>query len=213
MTPDEIKETVNINYEIVKEAHDQVEKKMAHVLKAKDSTDVKLFSLFNAYMPTLVAAFGSCIFFIQQKNWPFLSFLAPLTIFLLVSIMYFLSAFDSGDHGSIGSDPDFWLQKDTISAANDVLSIKTALLVHSYQEAIKASMKSNDNKIRLRKTGIRISIMGLIISSIIFLFNPQFFRLVHTSCLSGCPLSLSAALLILVLLVCLVCHFSVKWRG
>jgi hypothetical protein len=161
-----------INIDIIKEALKQAEKRLQDFLETKNRLNQKLFILFNGYVPILIGLIIAC-FVIAQNNMEslLLFFLIPLSCFFAVSILFFVLAFQSAQHGSLGSSPDFWLHKDTISGDQKTLSKILSYLVYSYQQRIDVSYKSNLKKMTLQHLGIYLSITGIVISFIFFIFG------------------------------------------
>jgi hypothetical protein len=171
LSPEEMR-NYEINSNIIHEALAQSEKRMEDLLKTKDGINQKLLILFNGYMPIIIGLLIAC--FIVAQNNPkalLLFFLAPLACFFIVSIIFFVLAFRGAQHGSIGSNPDFWLRKDTIAGDEKTLITVLSYLVHSYQEGIEQSYASNLKKITLLHAGVYCSVAGLFISFIFFLLG------------------------------------------
>jgi hypothetical protein len=163
---------IHISPKIIKKAFSQAEKMLADVLKTKDGINQKLFVLFSGYTPILISIITAS-FIIAQNNIKsqLLFFMIPLSLFLMISVLFFVASFRGAYHGALGSSPEFWLQEDTVSGNEETLAIVTAYLVHDYQRRIELSIESNIKKVVLQHAGIYLSVIGIVFSFITFLLS------------------------------------------
>ena len=167
LSVDEI-QNLKISLPIIKEGLAQAEKRLQDFLQNKNDTTNKLFIFFNAYL-TITVALISAAFIVKEKYHPLVYFVIPLIPFFLGSLIFFLLGLRSTDYGAVGTLPEFWLRKDTISGDENTLGTVLAYLTHSYQDTILKTYSSNEKKIAFQNAGLYLSIFGIITSAIIFL--------------------------------------------
>lgn len=87
-----------------------------------------------------------------DNQWiPF--FIAGILL-IIGSILFSISLTDK-DYGSVGSNPNMWLDQGIIDSANDQhLYVMLAYITFHYQNRIDVSIKSNDSKTRLIRFGM-----------------------------------------------------------
>jgi hypothetical protein len=118
--------------------------------------------------------------------------------------VFFLAALRGLNYGSIGSNPKFWLRKDTLEGDNDTLNTVLAYLTHSYQEIIETTYISNEKKITLQNAGFYLNIMGVITSFILFLVG------YYLHLYAQYPFHCIAGMVLLVLVEAVFCYHLAK---
>ena len=170
LTLEEIK-NCKINYEIIREALEQSEKRLKDYLQTMKDINQKTFIYFNAYL-TIIIGLISAGYIIKDKNiYPqLLDFIFIFSPFILCSLILFILALHSFNYGSVGSDPEMWLEKDIIEGDKDRLSKMLGEITFYHENRIAESLKSNGKKLKFQEAGIYLSILGIIASIIIFPF-------------------------------------------
>jgi len=167
MTLEEI-QNVDVNYDVMKEALQQAEKRLKDLLLTKNSLAVKSFVLLAFQLIMIVGLmYGFNTF--QAFEFRIVSYLLFFLIMAcLVNIFFSIKAFTIVDFGSLGSHPSFWLRDDTITQDKQGLAKVIAYLVHSYEERINVSYGSLDKMVRLQDIVIAISLFVILVSSVLF---------------------------------------------
>lgn len=161
MTLDEIR-SATLNPKIVEEAHKQAEKRLTDVLDTKKSFEQKAFVLLNAYLTLSLAVFGvaGSIYKTGWNSGQWIPFFAS-GLFLIFGAISFAVALMDDKYGAIGSNPDMWLNKETIGSNDDTaLYAMLAYITFYYQERINQSIRSNERKAKRIKIGISLGILS-----------------------------------------------------
>lgn len=115
MTVSEIRDIKESNPEIMREALNQAEKRVADQIQKENDTNNSLLSLFTTFTTILIALISVFTFLSHTKNDELVAvFIAILASFIFTSLIHFLIAYRSSAYGFIGSDPYFWLQFENI---------------------------------------------------------------------------------------------------
>ncbi len=154
MTLEEIRNS-KINPLVSREAYEQASKRLEDALDTKKAFEQKAFILFNAYIALSLAlfGFGGAIFRSDTATlhaWPFL----VAGSMLLVGAALFVWALLDKGYGSLASDPDMWLNKDTIDGDDSVVPLMLAYITFYHKSRIAQSMKANNRKALFIRCGI-----------------------------------------------------------
>ncbi len=163
LSQEEIKKLKKINFQIVKEAFDQAEKRLKDVLDTKQQIEQKAFILFNGYLTSLIGEI-SAAFVVKESHPNLFTFLAILIPFFVVSLSLIALSFNSKAYGTLGSNPSMWLEKDILEGNKNSLKIMLGYVTFHHQNRIKVSIKSNNRKLNLINYSSYISLIGLVIA-------------------------------------------------
>jgi hypothetical protein len=155
--------SLNVNFDIAKEALSQAEKRLTDALEAKKAVEQKATVLFGAYITISLALFGFGGALARDGNavvkaWPFL--LAG--IFFVAGAAAFVHVFRSAEYGNLGSEPSMWLYSGRIDGDKDALARMLAYLTHHHARRIQISFESNARKSRSLHLGMWMGLLGVI---------------------------------------------------
>ncbi len=168
MTLEQI-QAANLNPRIVEEAHNQAEKRLLDVLETKKNHEQKAFILLNAYLTLALAILGvaGSIYKSVPSDNQWIPFFIAGILLITGSVLFSISLTDK-NYGSVGSNPDMWLNQGIIDSTNEQhLYVMLAYITFHYQNRIEVSIKSNDAKTKLIRFGMYAGIfapVALIIS-------------------------------------------------
>jgi hypothetical protein len=162
-----------IKYEVIKEALEQSKERLGSALQIMRDINQKTLTFFNAYLTILIGLISAG--FIVKNSYPHLfNFLLTLSPFLFCSLIFFLFSLRNMNYGTLGSEPEDWLEKDLIEGDKDKLSTKLGEITLEYQEAINTSFENNDKKFTLQEAGVSVGVVGIVASTLIFFLSHPF---------------------------------------
>lgn len=165
----------SINPEIAREAYQQAEKRLADALETKKSFEQKAFTLFGAYTTISFALMGVAGSRFEDDGWSRMVLaLGSAGLLLLVGAALFVLvvlALRERAYGTLGSNPEMWLCRDTIDGPDAALPLMLTYLTFHHQERIKASISSNDSMAGLIRWGICTGVFAPVVTAAL-LFTP-----------------------------------------
>lgn len=161
-------QNLRINSSVAREAYVHADKRLTDVLETKKTFEQKAFFLFNAYMAVSLAVFG-VVGVLHRSGAKDSNMYALLLcgVLLVVGAVLFLIALLDSDYGTVGSDPDLWLNKGTIDGEDSVLPLMLAYITHHHKNRIQKSIASNNKKASLIRHGL---FAGLAATAMLALF-------------------------------------------
>jgi hypothetical protein len=173
LTPESLR-SVNVNFDIAKEALVQVEKRLGDALEAKKAVEQKATVLFGTYVTISLALFGfggtlAKDINIAAKVWPV--FIAGM--FFVIGAGAFASVFRSAEYGNLGSEPSMWLQPGRIDGDKGELARMIAYLTSYHAKRIQVSYDSNAGKSRSLSFGMIMGVVGalVLLAAMLFIYG------------------------------------------
>lgn len=138
-------QTLKINLAVIREAHEQAEKRLADALDTKKSFEQKAFTLFGAYTTISFALIGVAGSMFKDDGLTNMVMAMGASGFaLIVGAVLLVSALHERIYGALGSNPDMWLRSNTVDGDESTLAMMLAYITFHHQERIKASIRSNN---------------------------------------------------------------------
>lgn len=161
LTLEEIQKLPTINLLVAREAFNQASQLLSDVLDTRKNYEQKAFTLLSGYVTVSFALFGAGGALFKENNLKHLAL--PLLfagVMFVIGSMFFGFALMDSRYGALGSAPDMWLNKETLSGDDPTLSFMLAYITFYYQERIDVSLKANEKKALLIRLGIILGILA-----------------------------------------------------
>jgi len=163
---------LKINPSIAREAYAQAEKRLSDTLETKKGFEQKAFVLFNAFIALALALCGVAATLYKTGGWAnnVTPFLFSGLLMVAGAVCFALALLDK-EYGALGSDPDMWLNSETIDGEDSTLPLMLAYITHHHKNRIKKSIEANNRKRERIRLGIFVGLAAPVVI-VLTLFLP-----------------------------------------
>lgn len=164
-----------INADVAREAYSQSEKRLSDVLETKKSFEQKAFTLFGAYTTISFALIGVAgSLFKDSGASPLVLAMGASGLVLVAGAILLVLALHERTYGTLGSNPEIWLRKDTIDGVEAALPLMLAYVTFHHQERIEASIASNKAMGFLIRWAVYVGVLTPVVALALLLSPPCF---------------------------------------
>ncbi|MDP1673025.1 MAG: hypothetical protein Q8L65_07895, partial [Burkholderiales bacterium] len=154
---------------VAKEAHDQALRCLTDLLDVKKEFEKKAFFLFNAYVALALAGFGVGGTLLKEKvaglqAYPFIF----TGLIFVIGAGFFAKALLDDKYGTVGSNPEMWLNKGTIDGEDSVIPLMLAYITFHYKNRIEQSIFANNRKAKSIRIGILLGLATPVALALVF---------------------------------------------
>lgn len=160
MTSEELRDA-SINLEVAREVCIQATRRLEDLLSIAATFERRAFTLISAYLPTATALFGFSM--ASKSDWLRAGALFVAGALLVGGIWKFAMAVKDDRYGTLGSNPNLWIERGYIDGGEIALRHMLAHIARDYQNRIDVSRAANDRKARNISIGIYLGLASVIV--------------------------------------------------